>query len=91
MTSDTIKSLGYLKKSLKMSKRAIEKNKASDQAGDFRFDEMNKAIDTLNDFIDEWMNISVPSIPPTPPVTILTPVASVSNIPIVDDGDLLTT
>jgi hypothetical protein len=92
MTNDTMKSLGYLKKSLKMTKRALEKNKAEDCADADDFAEINYQIDGLMKQINAFEGVnSVPAATPSPTAVNPTPPPSTSST--TDDGsdDLLTT
>lgn len=56
MTSDTIKSLGYLRKSLRMSRRAIERNQPDDKTTNNEVNEMRTKIDAVISHIAVWEN-----------------------------------
>lgn len=81
MTSDTLKSLGYLKKSLKMSKRAVTKNMGADNTSSTDVDVLTGTIDDLLSVIETFEQKGQNGV-----------VAPSTN-PIVDssDSDLLTT
>jgi len=100
MTKDTLKSLGYLKKSLKMSKRAVENNKGQDGVTDSDFAEITTAIDDLvkKIFVYETIGntVTVPVSPtvdpnPNPSTSAGNPVPPVSVTSDASDNDLLTT
>ena len=90
MTTDTMKSLGYLSKSLKMTKRALEKNKAQDDVDPIELDNLNRTIEDLEKSIIVFENLNpvVPAAIPSPTAVNPTPPPSTIN-----DGsdDLLTT
>jgi len=91
MTSDTLKSLGYLKKSLKMTKRALEKNKADDNADVDDLAEINYQIDGLIKQINAFEAVNPNPIVTPSSSTAINPTSIPSTI---DDGngdDLLTT
>ena len=91
MTTDTMKSLGYLKKSLKMTKRALQKNKAQDDVDPIELDNLNRTIEDLEKSIIVFENLN----PVVPVVSIPASPTSINPIPppsTTDDGDdLLTT
>ena len=67
MTNDTLKSLGYLRRSIKMSKRAININKVDDAVAIQEFTEMEQGMDGLLAQIEKWENlyINAPKVNPT--------------------------
>jgi hypothetical protein len=85
MTKDTLKSLGYLGKSLKMSKRALANNKDKDGVTDQDFADINTAIDNLVKQVGIYEAIDILSASVTAPV----PVTSIPTA--VADDNLLTT
>jgi hypothetical protein len=80
MSTDTMKSLGYLKKSLKMSKKAVTKNMGNDNTSSDEVDEFTSACDELLSLIESWEKNQAPAhtinfpaatvfaTPATPPV-----------------------
>lgn len=88
MTNDTLKSLGYLKKSLKMTKRALQKNKVDDNADANDLAEINDQIEGLMKQINAFEAVN-PSSVTTPSPTAINPTPSPSTID--TDDDLLTT
>jgi hypothetical protein len=63
ISNDTKKSFDYLKKSLKMSKRAIEKNQKDDGSTDAEVDNFKKTIDDVLFQINSWETVSIPVTP----------------------------
>jgi hypothetical protein len=68
MTNDTLKSLGYLKKSLKMSKRAVTKNMGDDKTSQNDVDILTGTIDDLLSVIEtfETKGATIPAVPSVP-------------------------
>lgn len=66
ISADTKKSLGYLGKSLKMTKRAVEKNALQDGTTAAELIEFKAAIDILQALIDKVLapvTVTAPVIP----------------------------
>lgn len=82
MTNDTLKSLGYLKKSLKMSNRAVSKNRVADQDDTTILEGMIDAMIVETERL-EGISIPVASTIPVVPVPVVVTDTS--------DTDLLTT
>ena len=92
MTNDTLKSLGYLTKSLKMTKRALEKNKAGDSMPDNDYNDMVSAIDEVQtqiNAVEYRMKILAVINPPSP--TAVNPAPPPSTFDTDGSDDLLTT
>ena len=66
MSEDTAKSLGYLEKSLKMSRRAIEKNQQEDGSSSVELDAMKASMQRVLDQINIWKGI--PVVAPASPI-----------------------
>jgi hypothetical protein len=94
MTSDTLKSLGYLKKSLKMSRKATTNNQKADGIPDGELKTLHTMIDILVVEIGKW-EAKAPAAPVSPvsvPDGVAQPTpaaATISTVPLADD-DLLT-
>jgi hypothetical protein len=89
MTNDTMKSLGYLKKSLKMTKRALEKNKAQDDVDPIELDNLNRTIEDLEKSIVVFEALNPVSVAAPVSPTAVNPTPAPSTID--TDDDLLTT
>jgi len=78
LCDDTKKSLGFLKKSLKMSRRAIEKNQNDDGSTDADVEGFQDAVDELltliNFFEAPLANGKVNAAPPIPAAVPVAPV-----------------
>ena len=81
LTSDTTKSLGYLKKSLKMSKRALEINKVADGVSDADYNDLVEAISDLQKQIYAFEMVNAMATSPIPVVLGATPVIPVVPSP----------
>lgn len=81
MTNDTIKSMGYLKKSLKMSRRAVEKNQTNDNTTDQNVKDFQTKIDDLLVEIEKWEAFALisSSVPSTSIPSVTTTVTPTSN------------
>lgn len=70
---DTIKSFGYLEKSIKMTRRAIEKNQSEDGTTDVELDAMKASFNRVLDQIGMWkvpVALAAPATPATPASTL---------------------
>lgn len=63
MTKDTIKSMLMLKKSLKMNRRAVEKNQKADGTTDLELAQYLTKIDIIIADIEAWEKKAVPATP----------------------------
>ena len=86
MTNDTLKSLGYLEKSLKMTRRAVEKNSAADGTDANQVKSFQDKIDVLRVEIDTWRKMAAV---PTAPTATVTPVSNAPSAPVTNDGSAL--
>ena len=93
MTNDTLKSMSLLKKSLKMSRRAAEKNQKADGTTDLEVKDRQTKIDILIADIEAWEKKATPVTPvQSVPSGIVQPdpaASVISTVPDPDD-DLLT-
>ena len=86
LSRDTQKSLEMLLKSLKMNRRAVEKNQADDGTTDVEVQDMQDANSKMQDQIKVWLDSVIVPVAPVAPVA--TPSAPL--IPTVDAGTNLT-
>ena len=89
ISTDTLKSLSYLKKSLKMSRRAAEKNQKADGTTDMEVKDRQTKIDILIADIEAWEKKASPAVVPAGVVQPDPAAVVVSTVPDVND-DLLT-
>ena len=68
ISDDTKKSLGFLKKSLKMSRRAVEKNQNDDGSTDAEVEGFQDAIDEVLTFITSFETTTAVPVSPVAPV-----------------------
>jgi len=92
MTTDTMKSMVMLKKSLKMSRRAAEKNQKADGTTDLEVKDRQTKIDILIADIEAWEKKATPVTPVNVPAGVAQPDPAASVISTVPDpsDDLLT-
>lgn len=93
MTSDTIKSLGYLKNSLRMNRKAIAKNLTADAIDKTELLAFAAHSKAMFDQIEAWEKANAPVATPAGIVQPAPAAATVSTVPIVPDpadSDLLT-
>jgi len=95
MTNDTMKSLGFLKKSLKMSRRAVEKNAKDDGTTGALLTDIQGKMDALNVVIETWekaasVSNAVPVVSAAIPSGMVQPTpaaAVISTVPDPKDSD----
>ena len=76
MTTDTLKSLGFLKKSLKMNKTAVKKNQTADNISPSELDEYTTAIDEMIALVEKWEAKAKPN-PANDPLTVTMPTPAI--------------
>lgn len=96
MTGDSLKSLGFLKKSLRMNAKAMKNNLAADGISATELSTFLAHAQAMVTQIDTWEKGAAPATPTTLPAGIVQPapaastVSTVPTVPIDTDDDLLT-